>query len=1061
MAGIEHSTGNQALKKLLDKYRTGSKTEREKGEYFELLIKDFLKNDPVYTAQFSDVWTYAEWAGEQGWDKRDVGIDLVAKLKDEDGYCAIQCKFYDEDYKIQKRDIDSFFTASGKAPFVRRVIVDTTRGDWSDNAYDALEGQTIASSRMFLSDLEQSPIDWGVYAQDRIVELKPKKQLRDHQKHALSAVKDGLAEAERGKLIMACGTGKTFTSLKIAETLAGKGARVLYLVPSLALMAQTVREWTNDTETELNSFAVCSDVQVGKRKAKDDLSDMNAHDLAYPATTDPGKLAEKYEGVEDKNDKMTVVFSTYQSIQVISDAQNKHGFPEFDLIVCDEAHRTTGAKLADDDGESNFIKVHYQNYIKAKKRLYMTATPRIFGDAVKTKASEVDAVLCSMDDPELYGETLYEVSFSYAVQHGLLTDYKVIVLAVDEETVSTSVQKRLTDVDSELILDDVTKIIGCYRALSKLDLKADLMADAEHMRRAVAFCKDIKSSKLIKKEFAEVVEEYLNDQAPDDHEMLHCEVDHVDGTYNAKERNKLLDWLKEDAGSHTCRILSNARCLSEGVDVPALDAILFLHPRKSQIDVVQSVGRVMRRAEGKNMGYVILPVGIPAGMTPEDALNNNEKYKVVWQILNALRAHDDRFDSMINRIDLGVDVSSKMEIIAVTNQFPQRAEKGKEGSGIGQGAASGDEWNDAPATPKAKQPEQGSLVFDEFQKAILARIVKKCGTREYWEDWATDIAKIAQTHITRITALLKEPGTKQRKAFDNFLGEIRDDLNESITEADAIEMLAQHIITRPVFEALFEDYSFTKNNPVSIAMQSVLDVLQEQNLDNENKSLEKFYESVRMRAEKIENDEAKQKIIVQLYDKFFKNAFPRMTEKLGIVYTPVEVVDFIIHSINDVLQSEFGESLGSKGVHILDPFTGTGTFITRLLQSGLIDKEQLAHKFKNEIHANEIVLLAYYIAAINIEAAYHGIMGGDYEPFTGICLTDTFQLYEKDDLVSKILVDNSNRRIKQKELDIRVIMGNPPYSAGQKSENDNSANVEYPDLDEKIRSSYAAYIFGA
>lgn len=1055
MQEAETYSGNQALRDLLNRYRQASKTEREKGEYFELLIKDFLKNDPVYTAQFSDVWTYSEWAEEQGWDKRDVGIDLVAKLKDAEGYCAIQCKFYDEDYRIQKRDIDSFFTASGKAPFTRRIIVDTTQNEWSEHAQDALDGQMIDSSRMFLSDLEQSPIDWGVYGQDRTVELKPKKQLRGHQKLALEAVEEGLKDADRGKLIMACGTGKTFTSLKIAETLAGKGKRVLYLVPSLALMAQTVREWTNDTETELNSFAVCSDVQVGKRKAKDDLSDMNAHDLAYPATTDPAKLAEKYEIVEDKDDKMTVVFSTYQSIQVISDSQNKHGLPEFDLIICDEAHRTTGAKLADED-ESNFIKVHYEDYIKAKKRLYMTATPRIFGDAVKSKATDVDAVLCSMDDVELYGETLYEVSFSYAVQQGLLTDYKVIVLAVDEETVSTSIQKRLTDLDSELILDDVTKIIGCYRALSKIDLRDDLITDKEPMRRAVAFCKDIKSSKLIKKEFAEVVDEYLEEQAPDDHEKLSCEVDHVDGTYNAKERNKLLDWLSDDAGSETCRILSNARCLSEGVDVPALDAILFLHPRKSQIDVVQSVGRVMRRAEGKNMGYVILPVGVPAGMAPEEALNNNEKYKVVWQILNALRAHDDRFDSMINKIDLGVDVSSKMEIIAVTNQFPQRAEKASDTSSIGQGSSSGDEWHDEPAAPKKKEAEQGTLIFDEFQKSILAKIVKKCGTREYWEDWATDIAKIAQTHITRITALLKEPDTKQRKAFDGFLEEIRDDLNESITEADAIEMLAQHIITRPVFEALFEDYSFTRNNPVSIAMQGVLDVLQEQNLDNENKSLEKFYESVRMRAQGIDNDAAKQRIIVQLYDKFFKNAFPRMTEKLGIVYTPVEVVDFIIHSINDVLQDEFGESLGSKGVHILDPFTGTGTFITRLLQSGLISQEQLTHKFKNEIHANEIVLLAYYIAAINIEAAYHGIMGGEYEPFNGICLTDTFQLYEKDDLVSKILVDNSNRRIKQKELDIRVIMGNPPYSVGQGSANDDNMNVSYKTLDADIKKSYGA-----
>ena len=1041
---------NQSLHDLLNRYRQVSKTEREKGKYFEDLIKAFLKNDPVYTDQFSDVWTYSDWAEAYDWDKRDVGIDLVAKLRDEEGYCAIQCKFYDEEYRIQKKDIDSFFTASGKAPFTRRLIVDTTRKAWSEHASNALIGQTIETNYIQLNDLEQSPIDWGVYAREQKVELRKKKTLMPHQQKALSEVQSGLTESDRGKLIMACGTGKTFTSLKIAETIAGKGKRILYLVPSLALMSQTIREWTNDAEIPLHSFAVCSDVQVGKRKAKDDLSDINIHDLAYPATTNPVKLADKLTSVANRDDEMTVVFSTYQSINVISDAQLKHGLPEFDLIICDEAHRTTGVTLADED-DSNFVRVHHQDYIKGKKRLYMTATPRIFGDAVKTKASEVDAVLCSMDDPNLFGETLYEVTFSYAVENELLTDYKVIVLAVDEEAISTSVQKRLTDIDSQLVLDDVTKIIGCYRALSKLDFKAELMTDSEPMKRAVAFCRDIKSSKLIKKEFAEVVEEYL-DQQDDNQNMLRCEVDHVDGTYNAKERNILLDWLSEDTDPHTCRILSNARCLSEGVDVPALDAIMFLHPRKSQIDVVQSVGRVMRRAEGKKMGYVILPVGIPSGITAEEALNNNEKYRVVWQILNALRSHDDRFDSLINKIEYGVDYGKRIEIII--HDFPNRAKKKDEGAGIGEGAA-GDDGESDPS--RTEDSTQLPLALDEFSKAILARIVKKCGTREYWEDWANDIAKIAQTHITRITALLKASGTKERKAFDDFLDEIRDDLNESITEADAIEMLAQHIITRPVFEALFKNYSFAKNNPVSIAMQKVLDALQEQQLDNENKSLEKFYQSVHMRAEGINDDSAKQKIIVQLYDKFFKNAFPRMTDRLGIVYTPVEVVDFIIHSINDVLQSEFGESLGSKGVHILDPFTGTGTFITRLLQSGVIKSDELEYKYKNEIHANEIVLLAYYIAAINIEAAYHGLVGGEYEPFEGICLTDTFQLYEKEDMVSRLLVDNTSRRQRQKALDIRVIMGNPPYSAGQSSANDNNANVDYPSLDGEIRNSYAKF----
>jgi len=630
----------------------------------------------------------------------------------------------------------------------------------------------------------------------------------------------------------------------------------------------------------------------------------------------------------------------------------------------------------------------------------MTATPRVFGEAVKAKAGEVSAALASMDDEALYGKTLFTRGFDWAVEHGLLTDYKVLVLAVDEAMVSTGVQTRLADGTSEMKLDDATKIIGCYKALTKNGQKGEFVGDAEPMKRALAFCKDIASSKLIRSEFAAVVSEYLasdeGEAAMGDAEALLCELRHVDGTMNAKERGAHLEWLKEQHGERIARIPTNARCLSEGVDVPALDAILFMHPRKSQIDVVQSVGRVMRRAPGKRMGYVILPIGVPAGMTPEEALNDNDRYRVIWQILNALRSHDERFDAMINKADLGVDVSDHIEVIAVSDKLPSGKVAAMAVSNIGAGGAGGaagdDARSDGDSTPKAAAPFQSAFVFDEFSKAIMAKIVKKCGRRDYWEDWAGDIAKIAQTHITRITALVQQPDTSERAAFEAFLAEIRDDLNDSITEADAIEMLAQHLITRPVFEALFEGHSFTGNNPVSKAMQSVLAALDEHRLDKEADSLQRFYESVRRRAAGIADMSARQKIIVELYDKFFRNAFPRMTERLGIVYTPVEVVDFILHSVNEVLQNEFGQTLGSKGVHILDPFTGTGTFITRLLQSGLIKRDELAHKYAHEIHANEIVLLAYYIAAINIEAVYHGIFGGDYLPFDGICLTDTFQL---------------------------------------------------------------------
>ncbi|WP_375696279.1 DEAD/DEAH box helicase [Bartonella sp. AP331QHHD] len=1047
------------LQSLLQSYRDEARTERDKGTYFERFALAYLTHDPLQSGCYEKVQTFKDWAHENDWDGRDTGIDLVAKLRDGGGFAAIQCKFYDAAYRIRKADIDSFISASGKAPFKRRVIIDSTESTWSDNAETMIRGQDIPVIRINLSDIQQSPIRWETFAAQGKVVLEDKKKIRPHQLEALRDVRAGLAQADRGKLIMACGTGKTFTSLKIAEDLAGEGKFVLFLVPSLALMSQTVREWTTDAGIGLRSFAVCSDTQVGKRrKNSDDVAEIDVFDLAFPATTDAAKLAEQV--AKSVADKMIVVFATYQSIQVIADAQKNYGLPTFDLIICDEAHRTTGATLVGED-ESNFVKVHSNDVIRAKKRLYMTATPRIFGDNAKSRANEVNAVLASMDDEKLFGKTLFYRGFSWAVQNDLLTDYKVIVLAMDEKLVSSAVQKRLSDSDTELILDDATKIIGCYKALTKQNMKADVGADLYPMHRALAFCKTIKSSELVRDEFSTVVREYL-DYTKEDTENEHflkCEIEHVDGTFNAKDRGALLDWLKADSGEDVCRILTNARCLSEGVDVPALDAIMFLNPRKSQIDVVQAVGRVMRRSEGKKMGYVILPIGIPPDTPVEQALNNNDKYRVIWQILNALRAHDDRFDATINKASLGQDISNVIEIIGVTqstelqavtavvDNLPVRSQPARAGIGSLE--------HDCFLTEQVN--EELSFCVDELSRAILAKIVKKCGTRDYWEDWASNIAEIAKNHITRLTGILAEPNTEARQAFDRFVAELRDDLNDAVTEADAIEMLAQHIITRPVFQVLFEGYQFTRENPVSRAMQRMLDVLDEANLDKESKDLEKFYASVKLRASGITDPKAKQRLIVELYDKFFRYAFPRTVEKLGIVYTPVEVVDFILHSVNDVLEQEFGQTLGSSGVHIMDPFTGTGTFITRLLQSGLIKLEEMKHKFCREIHANEIVLLAYYIAAINIETTYHGLMGGDYVPFEGICLTDTFQLYEQEkDLISDLLVDNSTRRAHQKELDIRVIVGNPPYSSGQKSENDNAQNIGYPKLDRRIRETYAA-----
>jgi predicted helicase len=1075
------------LTDTLDTFRKASQTEREKGIYFENLAKLYFQNEPRYKDLYSDVWLWEAWRAE--WIKAgnkdpgaDTGIDLVAKTNGTNEYHAIQAKFYDSDSTIYKKQVDSFFTASGKKPFTHRLLILST-DKISPHVDTAMEGQHIPCQKITLSDLEDSKIDWASTFKQKAVQFKERKEPRPYQKTAIANVVEGLAHADRGKLIMACGTGKTFTALRLAEEMAGAGGRVLFLVPSLSLLSQTLTEWTQETATPMHSFAVCSDSEVGKGRNKDDDYQMLVHELQYPATTNPKMLANEVTKRHDAQ-HMSVVFSTYHSIEVISQAQKQFGLADFDLIVCDEAHRTTGASF-DGEDESAFVKVHNQDVIKGTKRVYMTATPRVFGVAAKAKAETDSIVLYDMNEPAFFGETLHTLSFSEAVHVlNILCDYKVIVLTVSEDHISKNLQRLLADADNSLRVDDAAKIVGCWRALSKQDTQDDLSYDPDPMRRAVAFCQVIDinksakthkvSSKNIASMFKAVVDEYraeLLKENPDNQDAiskLGCEAEHVDGGMNAAQKGAKLDWLKAEIPDDTCRILSNVRCLSEGVDVPALDAVLFLTPRNSQVDVVQSVGRVMRKPKDskKKLGYVILPVVIPAGMEPEVALNDNKTYKVVWEVLQALRSHDDRFDAMINKLDLTGQDKSKMEIIAITDTISVKPKpKGTDGDAnvakvkkVAKQAKGGQNLGQAVSNATST-PAQQSIEYHvgEIERAIVAKVVQKCGNRLYWDEWATDIARIAQANISRITAILdKSSNTAEIAAFNSFLKELQDDLNDSITRDEAIEMLAQHIITKPVFDALFEGYSFTQHNPVSKAMQGVLEVLNEHNLDKEAETLGRFYESVRMRAAGIRDLKAKQKIIVELYDKFFKNAFPKMTERLGIVYTPVEVVDFIIHSVNDILKSEFGQTLGSKGVHIIDPFTGTGTFITRLLQSGLIGKDELAHKFQNEIHANEIVLLAYYIAAINIEQVYHSIMGGDYVPFGGICLTDTFALYEKDDLVSAVLADNSSRRRKQKKLDIRVIVGNPPYSAGQKSANDNNANIVYKSLDESIRKTYAA-----
>jgi predicted helicase len=667
---------------LLDQYARLARDTREKGLLLETLALSYLTTDPVWTAQFQEVWLWQDWPGRDG--KVDTGIDLVAKELYGDGYCAIQCKFFDPAHAIQKGDIDSFFTASGKHPFTSRMVISTTN-KWSKHAADALVNQQVKTWRIGVDDLAQSTVDWTNYVltePDTLVR-PPTKQLRPHQVTALADVELGFEEASRGKMIMACGTGKTFTSLRVAEAIAGPGGSVLFLVPSIALLSQTLKEWSAERAMPLRAFAICSDNKVGKVS-----EDYSISDLAYPATTNTEQLLKEVARASAP-DGLTVYFSTYQSIDVVAKAQAA-GLPDFDLVICDEAHRTAGFTLSGVD-ESAFLRVHDDAAIKADRRLYMTATPKIYAESVRSQAVEKSAVLVSMDDEKTFGPVFHRLGFGEAVERDLLTDYRVLVLAVDEGSIGSNFQESFA-VDGELNIPDAARIVGIYNGLAKRGVEGLGATAAERapLRRAVAFSRSIKDSQKVQGmlngydgeltrpagvKFVETGETpgdwaVTGNHTDVENSGLRLEAKHVDGTMNVLVRNELLDWLKAETApdDNVCRILTNARCLSEGVDVPALDAVIFLNSRDSQVDVVQSVGRVMRKVEGKEYGYIILPIAVSAEKTPEQALNDNAKYKVVWDVLRALRAHDERFEAKIEQIDLNRRTDDQIQIIDIRDR---------------------------------------------------------------------------------------------------------------------------------------------------------------------------------------------------------------------------------------------------------------------------------------------------------------------------------------------------------------------------------------------------------
>ncbi len=835
----------------------------------------------------------------------------------------------------------------------------------------------------------------------------------------------------------------------------------LFLAPSIALLSQTFREYAKEKSEPFYASIVCSDDKVGKGKDEDN-DDINFSELPLKPSTRLEDILSVHKKAQKEN-KRFIIFSTYQSALRIKEAQEA-GLGEIDFIICDEAHRTVGALYSSNerDDKNAFTLCHSDENIKAKKRLYMTATPKVYSESSKAKAKEKDNVIYSMDDGEIFGEEIYTLNFSKAIALDLLTDYKVMILAVRKENLSgvtNNVNQKIsqlkaegTKLDKKLINNEfVCKIIGTHKGLAKKDLIAlddenkedhnlQNQYDTTPSQRAISFCKSINTSKNIKDSFETIMECYDEELKKKSFKNLTISIDHIDGTMNCKVRLEKLEELNAFK-PNTCKVLSNARCLSEGVDVPALDSIVFFDGKSAMVDIIQAVGRVMRKAKHKKRGYIILPIALEESEIENlDEAVNNTNFKNIWKVIKALRSHD---PSLVDEATF----KEKIKIFGSDDNNNDEADQD-------------DEELQKDKTDKTKQdPKQAqktlfdAILLQDLANAVYNVMPTKLGDRNYWENFATKTGSIARTLNNR----LKDIFEKNPEIFHGFLDSLKGNIHSNIKEDEALDMITSHIITKPIFDAIFGD---NIKNPISKALDKMVEKLSTLGLQGETKDLKNLYESVKTEAMHAKSHKSQQELIKNLYNTFFKVAFRKQSEKLGIVYTPIEVVDFILRATNGILKKHFDTDFNDKNITIFDPFTGTGSFIARLLskENDLISDEALKEKFLNHCFAFDIVLLAYYIALINITQAAQN-RDSSLKNFKNIALTDSLDIYEEknDKGVFDFFKDlEENKEIKDtiEKQNIRVIIGNPPYSAGAKSQNDNNQNLSHPKLEKRVYDKY-------
>ena len=1048
-----------------------------RGRRFERLVAGTLRAHPgeYGRERFEEVWLWGEWPEREALGYgRDIGVDIVARQTPAygGGLCAIQCKFRENE--VPTAEVDSFLSASGTADFASRLLVATARV--SQVGLAKLRKAEPRCEVLHTSEMKRWVDDWCKFAETPdLLEIPPapKHKLHGFQKEAVRDIAKSFRDKDRGQLILPCGTGKSLVALRAAEKVAGLGGRVLYLVPSIALIGQTMREWSRQREMPLRYLGVCSDTTAGRKGSAQADTAGDLTELAIPVTTDPARLAKELSKPVP-GDAMQVVFSTYQSSPKIAEAQNRatEGWG-FDLIICDEAHRTTGIEESKEGlGVSPFRIVHDDAHIRGGKRLYMTATPRVFTaqQRKKTETPGFEGDSYSMDDVETFGEPFYEMEFSEAVEGGYLSDYEVLVITATEEAYMQSLANAgwshevLVHETTNLALDDAVKLAGCWDALATpastevtpgrfpgqlLPKQTEETGgnDTKSAQSAIVFTNRVRTSQAVELVWPKVVD-ILTERGGDEVEdggggkefqdFLWLDVNHIDGSTPAAERTDLLEKLRQggggggESGRPMCRILSNARVLTEGVDVPSLDAVIFLNSRTSTVDITQAVGRAMRTAPGKSKGYIVIPVVVPDGASPQEMLEASD-FQTVWEVVRALRSHDSRMEHYVSNASAWMNAPLRLR-----------------------GGSLGDEET---------QWIQHQLQF-QLSLEIASKVVETIGDKQMYPRWGERAADICRQVQTRIKNLIAEGGLAE-EAFDRFLKGIRQSVGDHVKTEQVQEMIAQHVVTIPVFEVMLAQSGFSEQNPVSKEIERLLSTFRELEVsfEEELRPLTRAYRQMEAAFTGAVSSAEKMDILRTIYEGFFQAAMKDTVKRVGIVYTPVQIVDFMVRSAAAICQKEFGRSIGSKNLHILDPFVGTGTFLARLVEmkdedgNYLISHENLERKYKHELHANEFILLAYYIAALKIEEAKHSrdseMSDGEvaYQTYENIVLTDTL-LASPEQQVFDAFKENIEAAQKQDATPMTVILANPPWSAGQKSTGDDNPNIKYPAISERVSQTY-------